>query len=78
MEIGNCSSIFLNNDNYCHGEFLFKQECISVGCIPSAAVAVGGGGVCPGGLCLPGYGVSAPVHAGIHTNITFPQLCCGR
>ena len=33
-----------------------KQECIPVGCVPSAAVAVGrgvcpgGGGVCPGGI----------------------------
>ena len=67
-----------------------KQECIPGGCLPSAAVAVGGvggrgclpgdGGVCPGG-------VFAQVHAGIHItplwteflthaceNITFPQL----
>ena len=32
-----------------------KQECTPVGCIPSAAVAVSGGGglvVCPGGVCL--------------------------
>ena len=41
------------------------QECIPVGCVPSAAVAVPGGeGVCPvGGClprgCLPGEGVSA-------------------
>ena len=32
----------------------FKQECIPVGCLQSAAVAVSGGGdVCPRG-CLPG------------------------
>ena len=57
-------------------KFLTEQECIRVGCVPSAAVAVGGGGslggVCPEGGCLPGWvfpegeGVSAPVHAGIH------------
>ena len=39
-----------------------KQECIPVGCVPSAAVAVCGergvmGCVCPGGVCL--VGVSA-------------------
>ena len=29
-----------------------KQECIPVGCVPSAAVAVGGGAGClPGGVC---------------------------
>ena len=33
-----------------------KQECIPVGCVPSAAVAVSGGGVCPGDLTT---GVSA-------------------
>ena len=32
---------------------MFKQECIPVGCVPSAAVAI-----CWGGGCLPG-GVSA-------------------
>ena len=37
-----------------------KQECIPVGCVPFAAVAVGGGGG-----CLP-RGVSGLVHAGIH------------
>ena len=49
-------------------EFSDKQECIPVGCLPSAAVAVLGGclprsvclrlsaqrGVCPGGACLGG------------------------
>ena len=36
------------------------QECIPVGCIPSAAVTVWGGGGCLaiGGGCLPGQGVS--------------------
>ena len=39
--------------------YKFKQECIPVGCVLSAAVAVcwvGGGGVCRGSVCL---GVSA-------------------
>ena len=49
------------------------KECIPVGCEPSAAAAVGGGGVCPGGACPGGClprecvcpgGVSTPVHAG--------------
>ena len=35
-----------------------KQECIPVGCVPSAAVAVPGG-VCLGGVCLIG-GVCLP------------------
>ena len=41
-------------------QILLQQECIPVGCVPSAAVAVGGGSasVYPGG-------VSAQVHAGI-------------
>ena len=48
--------IYKNKPPYCKVEFKFlmscydinKQECIPVGCIPSAAVAVGGGGgVCP-------------------------------
>ena len=44
------------------GDIKFKQECIPVGCVPSAAVAAGRGvsqhalgrerGVCPGGVCL--------------------------
>ena len=32
------------------GNNLTKLECIPVGCVPSAAVAVGGGGVYPGGV----------------------------
>ena len=49
---------------------LSKQECIPVGCVPSAAVAVcsgggegvpapggGEGGVCSGGCLVPGRGV---------------------
>ena len=35
-----------------------EQECIPVGCVPSAAGGVCLGGVCPGAECLPG-GVSA-------------------
>ena len=38
-------------------EILVRQECIPVGCVPSAAAAIcrGGGCVCfPGGLCFQG------------------------
>ena len=72
-----------------------------LGCLPRGVSAQGisvWGDVCPGssvqgGVFHPalGDGVSAPVHAGIHTlplwteflthaceNITFPQLCFGR
>ena len=62
--------------------FNFQQECIPVGCVPSAAVASPGeGGICPGG-CLPR---SCVCPGGVHhppvnrisdrcKNITFPQL----
>ena len=33
-----------------------KQECIPVGCVPSAAEAISGGGGRAGGVCLPGGG----------------------
>ena len=42
-----------------------KLECIPTGCVPSVAVAVPRGGVCPGGClpasegCLPAMAVSA-------------------
>ena len=43
------------------GVHAWGQECIPVGCIPPASVAVfGGGGCLPGGVCqagLPGGGV---------------------
>ena len=70
-------------------ETQYKQECIPVGCVPPAAVAVpgAGGGCLPVG-CLPRQGVSArgvsarhhPVDriAGTCKNITLPQLRCGR
>ena len=33
-------------------QFITEQESIPVGCVPSAAVSVsGGGGICPGGVC---------------------------
>ena len=64
-----------------------KQECIPVGCVPSTAVAVSGGGCLPGGGgvvclggCLPRRGVHLhhPPTVGRMTdacgNITFPQL----
>ena len=43
-----------------------RQECIPVGCVPSAVVAVSGGG--QEGLPRGVYdrGESAPMHAGIH------------
>ena len=64
----------------------FIQECFPVGCVPSAAVAVsGGGGVSAQGWCLP-RGVSA--HGGVHfpsvdiqtllTTLPFRNYCCGR
>ena len=55
-------------------QHISKQECIPVGCVPSASVAVGGGGGClkgvcpggclnrgglPGGVSAQGWGVSA-------------------
>ena len=59
--------------------FLLEQECIPVGCVQSAAVAIGGvcpWGVCPGGVYLGGCllgsvspRVSALVHAGIHLTL---------
>ena len=61
------------------GKINRSQECIPVGCVPSAAVAVwrgGGGGVsaqgrvCPGVGCLPG----GCIPACRCKNITFPQL----
>ena len=45
-----------------------EQDSIPVGCIPSAAVAVGGGGGC---------WVSAPVHAGISVWGCLPQCMLG-
>ena len=50
-----------------HAEYiLLQQQCIPVGCVPSAAVAVcwGEGGVCPGGVCL-GQVVSSRVGVGV-------------
>ena len=50
---------------------LFKQECISVGFVPSTAVTVSEGGVCLGGICLGGVclggvcvGRCTPPHCG--------------
>ena len=47
--------------------YIWQQECIPVGCMPSAAVAVGGGRWLL--KCIRGYtgGMSAPKHARIHT-----------
>ena len=67
-----------------------EQECILVGCVPSAAVAISGGGVYQEGVSAQG-GVSPGVstQGGVwHTpmnritdrcrNITLLQLGCGR
>ena len=55
LERNNLRNIFIDNHYY---EIIPEQECIPVGCVPSAAVAVSWG-VCPGGVCLvfPGDGV---------------------
>ena len=47
----------------------YKQECIPVGCVPSAAVASRGECVCLGGVHLPTCGQTDTCE-----NITFPQL----
>ena len=64
----------------------FKQDCIPVGCVPSAAVAVscgclsGGvsaqGGVCPGGVSAQGGVCQTPLNRITDRckNITLPQL----
>ena len=52
--------VALSADGKLQGNFKSKQECIPVGCVPSAAVAVGGS-VCLGGVCrgVSAWGVSA-------------------
>ena len=40
--------------------FTIQQECIPVGCIPSTAVAISGGGVYLGAVCLPREGECLP------------------
>ena len=81
-------NVFINDDME-HGNHC-KQDCIPVGCVPSAAVAMsipactGQGGVCPGEGVCPG-GVYPSMHWGRHPlwtkwltdrckNITFPRL----
>ena len=61
------------------------QECIPVGCVPSAAVAVSWGGVCRGcvsargGVCLlPGVHLSPCGQTDTCENITFLQLLYGN
>ena len=52
----------------------YQQECIPVGCVPSAAVAVcggGGEGVCPGGCVCPGEGCVCP-------GVCLPRGCLPR
>ena len=57
--------LFLLNLLLIFVQHLCEQECIPVGCVLSAAVAIGGvSAPVHAGICLP-RGVSAPVHAGI-------------
>ena len=69
---------------HCHLNPFDKQECIPVGCVPSAAVAVCWGGIClPGGSACQGglpslSGGGCPLWTEFLThaceNITFQQL----
>ena len=56
-------------------KMILQQECIPVGCVPSAAVTVSGGWVSRGVCVCPG-GVHPPVNRITDRckNITFPQL----
>ena len=69
---------------YITGGSSIKQECIPVGCVPSAPVTASwGGGVCPGACLCRGVlagGVCPPVNRITDRckNITLPQLRCGR
>ena len=67
----------------------YQQECIPVGCVTYiVSGAVTAGGVCPGGGCLPGEGVSQHALRGTPPpvdrmtdrckNITLPKFRCGR
>ena len=49
-----------------------EQECIPAGCVPSAAVGIGEGDVCPGGCLL--WGVS--VQGGVCPDGIFPGGDC--
>ena len=58
-------------------EFMCLQECIPIGCVPCAAVAVSlGGGVCPGRGCLTGGVCQTPLDRMTDAceKITLPQL----
>ena len=75
---------------FCQSEKVgtLKQECIPVGCVPPAAVAVPGGSPGRGGLQAPGTPPGAdppadtppPINRMTDAceNITLPQLRCGR
>ena len=57
-----------------------KKECIPVGCVPSAAVAISGGfatggvSACPRGVCLGGCTPPSRGQTDTYENITFPRL----
>ena len=78
-----------NNESIKSLQIYLKQECIPVGCVPSAAVAVPGGegrllgGVCPGRWgCLPGgggcvcYSASWDMSSPVHAGICLPGGVC--
>ena len=50
-----------------------KQECIPVGCVPSAAVAITGGGVCHGVSAQGGASAQMDVHPRV-----YPSMQWGR
>ena len=54
-----------------------KQECIPVGCVPSAAVAVCWGGVCLGGGVCPGVSAQGGVCPGgcLHRGVSAQGVC---
>ena len=57
-----------------------NQECIPVGCVPSAAVAICWGDVCPGGVCLvcPDIPMWTEFLTHASENITLPQTSFAR
>ena len=64
------------------GQYYYEeQECIPVGCVTSAALAIcPGGGCLPGGVCPNACWDTTPMNRMTDRckNITLPQLRCGR